>query len=86
MRVVRSPEGDVRLDEAVGRRNRAAGRGAYVHPRQGCWAAALDGGLAHALRTRLNESDRGTLSAHAAQLAATAAPARNVEAAESGAG
>ena len=84
-RLARSPEGDIRLDETAGTSGRAAGRGAYVHPQPACWDAALQGGLARALRTRLNDSDRGTLSAHVAQLAGSEAPPAAVETAESGA-
>ncbi len=80
--MARTSDGGVHLDDA----SRGAGRGAYVHPREACWTAALDGGIAHALRTRLNDSDRGTLSVHAAQLAATAASAPDAEAAENGSG
>ena len=84
-RLVRSPEGDIRLDGAGRAGGRTAGRGAYVHPQLACWDAALHGGIDRALRTRLNDSDRATLSAHVAQLAGSEAPPAAVETAESGA-
>ena len=56
IRVVRTPEG-VFVDP-TGRR---AGRGAYVHNQRSCWAAALKGGLAAALKTSLSPEDRARL-------------------------
>ncbi len=84
--MARTSDGGVHLDNASRGAGRSAGRGAYVHSREACWTAALDGGIAHALRTRLNDSDRGTLSAHTAQLAAAATSAPDAEAAENGSG
>ena len=50
IRVVRSPDGDVEVDPS----GSSAGRGAYVHPREGCIDSALDrGGLARGLRVGL---------------------------------
>jgi predicted RNA-binding protein YlxR (DUF448 family) len=54
VRVVRSPEGDVSLDET----GKANGRGAYVHPRLECFeAAARKRRFDHALRVNLKEED-----------------------------
>lgn len=66
VRVVRLPDGRVRIDPT----SKAAGRGAYVHASPGCWQAALIGGrLAHALKLdRLEETDRVELQAYAAAL------------------
>ena len=48
VRIVRSPVGEVAVDPT----GRAAGRGAYVHPDEGCVRRALRAGsLARALRT-----------------------------------
>ncbi len=66
IRIVRTPEGRVEVD-LTGKRN---GRGAYVHADPDCWAAALKGGLAHALKTVLSDSDRSILEAFAATLTA----------------
>jgi hypothetical protein len=58
VRIVRTPEGDVSVDET----GKANGRGAYIHPRQQC----LDDALRHskidrALRVRLKEDDTDRL-------------------------
>ena len=39
IRIVRTPEGRVAVDET----GRANGRGAYLHPTQACWVKALKG-------------------------------------------
>jgi len=66
VRVVRLPDGRVRIDPT----GKAAGRGAYVHANPGCWQEALIGvRLAHALKLdRLEETDRVELQAYAAAL------------------
>lgn len=57
IRVVRTADG-VRVDTT----GKAAGRGAYLHPTQRCWDAALKGNrLASALRTQLSAEDRAAL-------------------------
>ena len=68
VRVVRQPDGHVRLDPS----GKAPGRGAYVHLQQTCWQQALNGGrLAHALKLdRLAETDWTELQAYAAALPA----------------
>jgi hypothetical protein len=69
MRVVRAPDGQVRIDPT----GKANGRGAYVHERRECWEKALRGRLSHALRLeRLTDADRATLEAHATALSDTA--------------
>lgn len=40
VRLVRAPDGHVRVDPT----GRAAGRGAYLHPFRECWEKALRGG------------------------------------------
>ncbi|HEX9716935.1 MAG TPA: YlxR family protein [Actinomycetota bacterium] len=58
LRVVRSPDGVVRVD-AVGK---APGRGAYVHRDTSCLEAALRrGALARALRTGLGPDEAARL-------------------------
>ncbi len=53
-RVVRSPEGDVAVDET----GKANGRGAYVHPKAECFeAAARRHRFDAALRVNLKEED-----------------------------
>ncbi|MDA1240728.1 MAG: YlxR family protein, partial [Chloroflexi bacterium] len=62
VRLVRSPEGGVTIDEG---RRRAAGRGAYLCPDAACWTRALKGALASSLRTTISEADRAALIARA---------------------
>ncbi|MEP7059843.1 MAG: YlxR family protein [Actinomycetota bacterium] len=58
LRVVRSAAGGVDLDVGA----TAAGRGAYVHPVEGCIEAATRKGvLAKALRTRIDQDELGRL-------------------------
>jgi predicted RNA-binding protein YlxR (DUF448 family) len=64
IRVARTPDG-VKLDPT----GKAPGRGAYVHDRRSCWAAALRGPLAEALKTQFTPSERETLEAHMRSLA-----------------
>lgn len=64
VRVVRTPEGRVEVD-LTGKRN---GRGAYIHRARACWAAALEGRLAHALKVTLLAEDRLSLEVFAANL------------------
>jgi predicted RNA-binding protein YlxR (DUF448 family) len=56
IRIVRTPAG-VQIDSS----GKAAGRGAYLHDRRSCWERALNGPIAHALRTDLTEEDREVL-------------------------
>lgn len=65
VRVVRTPEGDVVVDE-TGKRN---GRGAYLCPKRECWETALSKGhLNRALRTNLTEATKAQLAEYAADL------------------
>jgi predicted RNA-binding protein YlxR (DUF448 family) len=66
IRIVRSPDGHVRVDE----HGRAAGRGTYLHRDEECWRRALSGGtLAGALRIDVSQGDLDALAAYAATLA-----------------
>ncbi len=63
VRVVRTPEGDVIVDE-TGKRN---GRGAYLCPRDTCWEKALTKGLLNrALRTNLTADVKAQLTEYSA--------------------
>jgi len=65
VRVVRTPEGDVVVDE-TGKRN---GRGAYLCPTRACWETALSRGLLNrALRTNLTEDAKAQLADYVANL------------------
>ncbi len=64
LRIVRTESGIV-----VDPSGKVAGRGAYLHPYQACWRAALRGNrLEQALRTRLSEENRQALLAYMATL------------------
>lgn len=58
VRIVRTAEAVV-IDSS----GKLPGRGAYLHDRRSCWERGLKGGLAHALKTELNEADREKLAA-----------------------
>ncbi len=64
IRVVRSPEGIIRVDST----SKMAGRGAYLHDRRSCWEKALSGSLERALRVRLDEVARATLTEYMNEL------------------
>jgi len=65
IRVVRTPEGEVLVDER-GKRN---GRGTYLCPQRSCWERALARGLlSAALRTSLSEEAVARLHACAKSL------------------
>ena len=53
LRIVRMAEG-VQVDPT----GKLAGRGAYLHDKRSCWARALKGALAHALKAELTNDDR----------------------------
>lgn len=66
VRVVRQPDGTVKIDPT----GKANGRGAYVCARRTCWDKALKQGLLdRALKTRLSPEDQAHLAAHAAHYA-----------------
>jgi predicted RNA-binding protein YlxR (DUF448 family) len=63
IRIVRLLEG-IRVDLT----GKQAGRGAYLHDQRSCWERALNGAIAHALRTELTNDDREYLLAFMATL------------------
>ena len=69
VRLVRTPEGPVQVDE----RGKAPGRGAYLCRLTGCWERGAKGSLASALRTTINTTDRDALIAYGAQFEAPTA-------------
>jgi predicted RNA-binding protein YlxR (DUF448 family) len=65
VRLVRTPDGAVEVDET----GKKAGRGAYLCPNPSCWAEALKKGrLDAALRVKLKADDRLRLTAFATSL------------------
>ena len=56
IRVVRTAEG-VKIDPV----GKLPGRGAYLHDARSCWQRALDGKLAHALKTEISAEDMAVL-------------------------
>ncbi len=65
VRIVRTPEGCVAVDE-TGKRS---GRGAYLCPQSSCWEKALSKGhLGRALRTSVTVETRSRLREYAADL------------------
>lgn len=68
VRIVRTPDGGVEIDE-TGKRS---GRGAYLCRRQECWEVMLKkDGLEHALKTSLTDEERAALQEFAQGLKAT---------------
>ena len=68
VRIVRTPDGGVKIDE-TGKRS---GRGAYLCRRQECWEMALKKDrLEYALKTSLSEKERATLQEFVHGLQAT---------------
>ena len=70
VRVVRTADG-VQVDPT----SKLAGRGAYLHDRRACWERALNGALAHALKTPLTPDDRSRLGRFMNALPMEAEPA-----------
>jgi predicted RNA-binding protein YlxR (DUF448 family) len=65
VRIVRTPEGDVMIDE-TGKRS---GRGAYLCPRRDCWETALaKQQLERVLKIPLTSETKGQLQEYAAAL------------------
>jgi predicted RNA-binding protein YlxR (DUF448 family) len=68
VRIVRTPDGGVEIDET----GKKSGRGAYLCRRQECWEMALNKDrLEHALRISLTDGDRATLEEFARGLLET---------------
>ena len=68
MRIVRTPDGGVEIDEM----GKMSGRGAYLCRRQECWDIALKKDrLQHALKTSLTNEERATLEEFAHKLPET---------------
>jgi predicted RNA-binding protein YlxR (DUF448 family) len=72
VRVVRTPEGSVVVDQT----GKGAGRGAYLCPSFDCWDRALRGSLAHTLKAEISASDRAQLERAAATYPREATRAR----------
>ena len=66
IRLVRSPEGIVEVDE----RGKAPGRGAYLCQAAACWERGAKGSLANALRANINGTNRDALLTYGAQFEA----------------
>ena len=65
VRLVRTPEGELVIDE-TGKRN---GRGAYLCRRRECWQAVLEGDqLGRALKIEIGEQERQMLREYAETL------------------
>jgi predicted RNA-binding protein YlxR (DUF448 family) len=65
VRLVRTPEGDLAVDE-TGRRN---GRGAYLCRRRACWESALKSNqIGKALKMEIGEAERQMLREYMAAL------------------
>ncbi len=68
VRIVRTPDGGVEIDET----GKKSGRGAYLCRRQECWEIALQKDrLEHALKTSLTEEERAALREFAHELPET---------------
>src|SRR5512137_426826 len=65
VRIVRTPEGEVRIDPT----GKQAGRGAYLHKSRDCWDLALSGQrLNAALKTTVTPENLAALTTYAATL------------------
>ncbi len=61
VRIVRTPEGQLVIDE----RGKLNGRGAYICKTHSCWEAVLKGGqLGHALNIEIGEAEKQLLRAY----------------------
>jgi len=70
VRLVRSPEGTVLVDE----RGKAPGRGAYLCQATACWERGVKGALASALRTNIDNTNRDALRTYGTRFEAPSAP------------
>ncbi|MBC7263169.1 MAG: YlxR family protein [Chloroflexi bacterium] len=65
IRIVRTPEGDVRVDET----GKVSGRGVYLCRARKCWTGALaKGRIGYALKIQLSPEQETTLREYAANL------------------
>lgn len=65
IRIVRSPEGDIEVDET----GKKSGRGAYLCRNKACWETALaKNKLEHALETEIRVEEKGRLWQHSRSL------------------
>jgi hypothetical protein len=65
IRVVRTPDGDIQIDQ----KGKAAGRGAYLCRNRTCWQKAVSQNrLDHALKTRLSPDHKQRLLEYGEQL------------------
>ena len=65
VRIVRTPAGDIEIDD----RGKAAGRGAYLCRKRGCWEGAMTHDrLDYALKTKLGADDKERLLEYGRQL------------------
>jgi len=71
VRIVRTPEGNVRVDTT----GKQSGRGAYLCLEPRCWTKGLVGlALDHALKTQISEMDRSSLQEFAEKFADATIP------------
>jgi len=65
VRIVRTPEGEIRIDE----KGKVSGRGAYLCRSRLCWEQAIaHSRLEHALKTKLSIQQKGQLAEYGTQL------------------
>ena len=69
VRLVKTPDGDVQVDE----QGKAPGRGAYLCRVTACWERSAKGALAASLRTNINATSRDALLAYGARFEAPTA-------------
>ncbi len=64
VRIVRTPEGDIQIDE----KGKVSGRGAYLCRSRPCWEQAVaQNRLQHALKTKLDSQQKGQLLEYGAR-------------------
>jgi predicted RNA-binding protein YlxR (DUF448 family) len=81
LRIVRTPEGAIEVDE-TGKRS---GRGAYLHQSRACWEAGLNRrALDQALKTTISPADRAALLAMVDSFPAEEEPAKEPAVASEG--
>ena len=81
IRIVRTPDGHVVLDEG----GKKSGRGAYLCARRSCWEPAVrKGKLEHEFEVTLLPEDRAALEAYIETLPVEAAPAKTAKPSKTG--